>query len=91
MNRKITTEMLMVNVLKSNKNSLTLGEIVNKIRAKHPDRLNGKTPTKSLYSMVFRKERDREQKGERLLFKIETRGGTKFYSLNAKLVKVEPK
>lgn len=82
MQTKTTTEMLMVNVLKNSKVSLTLGEIVIKIRAKHPDKLNGRTPTKSLYSMIFRHDKKREQKGDKPLFKVEIRGGSKFYSLN---------
>ena len=74
----------MVNVLAESKKSLTLDEIVSKILSNNPSALTGKTPKNSLYSVVYRREKRRAERGMHSLFKTTTRGGATYYSLNPK-------
>ena len=77
-------ENLMVDVLKNNKQSLNLEEIVYKIKEIDPSLLCGSTPTKSIYSVIFKRERHRTLMNEKQLFVKDKRGGATYYSLNNK-------
>jgi len=81
---KSTSEKLMVDVLAESKQALTLDEIVSEIISRNPSALTGKTPRNSLYSVVYRREKRREERGLHALFKTTTRGGAIYYSLNPK-------
>tara|TARA_B100000929_G_C15341027_1_gene364148 strand:+ start:275 stop:574 length:300 start_codon:yes stop_codon:yes gene_type:complete len=78
------SERLMVDVLRDAAEALTLDEIVEQILDRSPATLGGRTPKKSLYSVIYRKEKRREERGLPVLFKTSTRGGAKYYSINAK-------
>jgi len=77
-----TSEQLMVEVLEDAKQALTLDEIVSAMQNRDPSVLTGKTPTKSLYSVVYRREKRRSERGLKALFKTTSRGGSTYYSLN---------
>ncbi|PMG87338.1 hypothetical protein BCU81_10585 [Vibrio breoganii] len=74
----------MVDVLAESKQALTLDEIVSEILSRNPSALTGKTPRNSLYSVVYRREKRREERGLQALFNTTTRGGATYYSLNPK-------
>jgi len=74
----------MVEVLMDTNQMLTLDEIVDLILAQNPAVLTGKTPKKSLYSVIYRREKSRKERGISPLFKINIRGGITCYSLNPK-------
>ena len=62
MNRKkSTSEQLMVNILAKSKQPLTLNEIVSEILSINPSALSGNTPCKSLYSVIYRREKRRAE------------------------------
>ncbi len=81
---KSTSEQLMVEVLADTKQALTLDEIVSEIQRRDPSALTGKTPKNSLYSVVYRREKRRAERGLNSLFKTKTRGSSTYYSLNLK-------
>lgn len=81
---KSTVEQLMVDVLADSQQALTLGEIVSEILSMNPSALTGKTPRNSLYSVIYRREKRRAERGLGALFKTSTRGGATYYSLNPK-------
>ena len=81
---KSTSEQLMVDVLSESKQALTLNEIVIEILSKNPSALTGKTPRNSLYSVVYRREKRRMDRGLHSLFNTTARGGATYYSLNPK-------
>ncbi|MEJ1296111.1 MAG: HTH domain-containing protein [Candidatus Sedimenticola sp. (ex Thyasira tokunagai)] len=81
---KSTTEQLMVDVLADSKQALTLDEIVSEILSRDSSALTGKTPRNSLYSVIYRREKRRAERGFEPLFKTTTRGGATYYSLNPK-------
>lgn len=81
---KSTSEQLMVDVLTESKQALTLDEIVSEIISRSPTALGGKTPKNSLYSVIYRREKRREERGLHALFKTTIRGGATYYSLNPK-------
>ena len=66
--QKSNLEELMVEVLKKKKEPQTLQEIVDEISAKNPEVFTGKTPKKSLYSTIYRREKSRVAKGLPPLF-----------------------
>ena len=81
---KINSEQLMFEALKASKASLTINQIVKVILAKHPESLTGKTPNKSLYSVIYNRENMREDRGFPRLFTKEKKGLTSYYSINNK-------
>lgn len=81
---KSTTEQLMVDVLAKSKQALTMDEIISEILSRNPSALTGKTPRNSLYSVVYRREKRRAERGLPALFETTTRGGATYYSLNPK-------
>jgi hypothetical protein len=75
----------MVDVLRSSKSPLTLGEIVVLIHKVDSSLLAGASPTKSLYSMLLRREGFRAEHGLPGLFTVSKERGSLVYSLaNAK-------
>lgn len=52
-----------------------------------PDALKGETPKKSLYSVLFRREKKRKENGLPLLFLKSKKSGITFYELNPKAKK----
>ncbi|NRB38347.1 MAG: hypothetical protein HRU20_07740 [Pseudomonadales bacterium] len=81
-NRNVSSlEQLMIDVLLEEKEPLTINEIVENIINRSPNSLTGKTPNKSLYSIIYRREKRRIEKGEALLFQASKRGGAIYYSV----------
>lgn len=79
------SEQLMVEVLAESGQSLTLDEIVEQILLKNTNTLTGNTPKKSLYSVIYRREKRRKERGQTTLFLTNSRGGATYYSLNQKV------
>ncbi|WP_161556295.1 HTH domain-containing protein [Dickeya undicola] len=79
-------EQLMIQVLESATQPLNLTEIVEAINAIDDTNLTGKTPEKSLYSIVYRREKRRKEKGQEPMFIVNKRGGTQYYSVNKKAI-----
>ncbi|MEI7376124.1 MULTISPECIES: HTH domain-containing protein [Dickeya] len=77
-------EQLMIQVLESATQPLNLTEIVEAINVIDNTSLTGKTPEKSLYSIVYRREKRRREKGQTPIFTVNKRGGTQYYSVNKK-------
>jgi len=80
----MSSEELMVNVLNHAKQPLSLDEVVTEIIKISPTTLTGKTPNKSLYSIIYRREKQRKERGHQPLFHQMKRGGATYYSLNNK-------
>lgn len=80
--QKSNLEELMVDVLKKKKKPLTLYEVVEEIRKNDPEIFTGKTPTKSLYSTIYRREKARAQSGNPPFFLQDTTRRDTLYSLN---------
>jgi hypothetical protein len=80
--RKSYLEELMVQILQEAKEPLRLPEIAALIKASHPDAITGKTPANSLYSIIYRTEKRRTDRGEKTLFNKEYIKADCFYSLN---------
>lgn len=66
--RKSNLEELMVEILKKKKKPLTLLEVVDEISKTNPEVFTGKTPSKSLYSIIYRREKLRIEKGSQPMF-----------------------
>ena len=82
--QKSDLEAMMVDVLKKKKKALSLGEIVSEIERIEPSAFSGKTPTNSLYSIIYRREKRRIENGNQPLFLIEKDRNSSVYSLNPK-------
>lgn len=76
-------ESLMVATLKKRK-VLSLPEIVQEILKGSPEAFTGQTPTNSLYSIVYRREKSRLENGQPALFLTEKVRNVLLYSLNPK-------
>lgn len=76
------SEQLMIEVLKNAPQSLNMGEIVKAIQEKDSSVFTGKTPEKSLYSTIYKREKKRNERGFPSPFIVTTRGGSKYYKLN---------
>ena len=74
-------ESMMAEVLKHASSPMTLGEIVDAIRSVDSGLLTGATPTKSLYSMLLRREGFRRNNGLKTLFNASKARGSLLYSL----------
>lgn len=81
--KKSNLEKLMVEILKKEK-ELRLSEIVEKIINIYPDAFTGQTPTNSLYSIIYRKEKNRCEKEMPTLFVTKKVRRAVIYSLNPK-------
>lgn len=80
--QKSDLEALMVEVLKKKKKALSLGEIVSEIEKIEPHAFTGKTPTNSLYSIIYRREKRRLENGIKTIFLIEKDRNSSIYSIN---------
>lgn len=81
-----SNEQLMIQVLESAMQPLNLAEIVNAINAIDGSSLTGKTPEKSLYSIIYRREKRRKENGQKPIFIVNKRGGTQYYSVNKEVI-----
>lgn len=75
-------EQLMVEIIEDAGQPLNLKEIADKICEENETSLTGKTPEKSLYSIVYRRENKRKEVGIPPMFVVTKRGGSKYYSVN---------
>lgn len=75
-------EELMAEILAKRKTPMTLGEIVDAILRQDPTVLGGATPEKSMYSIVFRREKRRKANRMPLLFRRTKERGSILYQLN---------
>jgi hypothetical protein len=89
--RRSLLEELMVDVLRDSPKPMTLSEIVETIKKSNPSAIVGKTPTNSLYSIVYRNEKRRIERGIDQLFNKEYVGADCVYSLRSKPVSVKTK
>ena len=80
--QKSNLEELMVEILKKKKKPLTLVEVVEQISKTSPEAFTGKTPSKSLYSIIYRREKLRIEKGQQPVFLKDTEQKETLYSLN---------
>jgi HB1, ASXL, restriction endonuclease HTH domain len=74
---------LMVRVLTDSQRPMPLSEITRAIKSSFPEAMTGKTPEKSLYSVVYRSEKRRIEKKLEPLFIKEYVKGDCFYSLKS--------
>lgn len=79
---KSDLETMMVEILRKKKTALTLKEIVAEIKNIEPDAFTGKTPTNSLYSIIYKREKRRTENGESLLFTTKKDRTVIVYSIN---------
>ena len=77
-----TTEQYLVEVLRKSEKELSIHEIIDRIRNINPNILSGKTPHKSLYSIIYKREKQRLERGQPPLLNVTKRGGASYYSLN---------
>lgn len=79
-------EQLMIEVLLKNPDHgpLSVHEIVQGMKRLAPQVLPGKTPNKSLYSVIYRREKRREEFGEPNAFIMFKRDMVSRYSINPK-------
>lgn len=82
--KKSKLEELMVEILKKKRKPMTLQEIVQEITKANPQAFTGKTPVKSLYSSLYRREKSRIEKGDQPVFLQDTARQETLYSLNPK-------
>ena len=82
--QKSDLEAMMVDVLKKKKKALSLGEVVGEIEKIEPNAFTGKTPTNSLYSIIYRREKRRVENGVQPFFLIAKDRNSSVYSLNPK-------
>lgn len=75
-------EEYMHEILSRAKKPLTLGEISEKIILKHPDAFRGNTPERSLYSIIYRREKRRISAGLKPLLIKSISDHVARYSLN---------
>jgi len=75
-------EKLLVDILEEAESALTLKEIANKIEEKSPGVFSGETPANSLYSIISRREKRREQRGHEPLLRTIKDGHSAKYILN---------
>ena len=82
--KKSDLEALMAAVLREKKRALTLGEVVAEIKKTEPSAFTGKTPTNSLYSIIYRREKRRVENGEQPFFLVHKDRSLSVYSINTK-------
>lgn len=75
-------ENLLVQVLVKSDTPMTLNEIIQKIQESTPSAFTGSNPKNSLYSIIYRREKRRIEKGHASLLTKTKRNGLIFYSLN---------
>ena len=72
----------MIKILMESQTSMSLNEIVLRINEFDPLALQGKTPKKSLYSIIYRREEKRREAQEPSAFITEKRYGVILYKVN---------
>ena len=75
-------EKLLIAILEETDSALTLQEIAKKIEEKKPGTFTGKTPSNSLYSVIYRRENRRKQRGHEPLLRTVREGRSVYYTLN---------
>ncbi len=80
--QKSDLEALMVMALEKRKEPLSLSEIVFEIEKMQPQVFTGQTPTNSLYSIIYRRERRRVENGCLPRFLVDRYRNISIYSLN---------
>ncbi len=75
-------EKLLVEILEEAENALTLREIAVRMEKKSPGTFLGETPVNSLYSVISRREKRREQRGHQPLLRTIREGRSTKYILN---------
>lgn len=86
--QKSNLEVMMVGVLKVKK-ALSLQEIVDEIAKSNPNAFTGQTPRNSLYSIIYRRDRNRIEQGAQPLFLTEKVRSEVIYSLNPKYKEIQ--
>lgn len=76
-------ENLLYETLKDAKEPLTIEEMVEKIKQKDPSKLSGANPRKSLYSIIYRREKRRVERGHEPLLREHKSKYEVKYSLNS--------
>jgi hypothetical protein len=71
-----------VEVLEEVNRPMSLGEIAKEVRLRWPNELQGETPQNSLYSIIYRREKRRQQRGSKPVFNQLKIGGKVFYELH---------
>jgi HB1, ASXL, restriction endonuclease HTH domain len=82
--RASTYESAAIEVLSRAKQPLPISAISRQIVEQELVEVRGKTPDRSLYSILYRKDRKREQSGQKPLFRRITDGRNVLYALNRK-------
>ena len=75
-------EAMMLDILKKSKKPMTIAQIVEAIQLREPDIFTGKTPSNSLFSIIYRNEIKRESLAQKTLFKKIKQGSSTFYTPN---------
>ena len=75
-------EKLLVEILEEADFALTLQEIAQKMEEKEPGIFTGKTPSNSLYSVIYRRENRRKQRGHEPLLRKVKEGRSVYYTLS---------
>lgn len=79
---KSKLELLLVQALRNADEPLTLNEIVKEIQVIDSSAFTGKSPKNSLYSIIYRREKRRAEKGTPPLLIKEQIGRVTLYTLN---------
>ncbi len=82
--KKSRLEDCMVEVLAMSKTGLNLIQIIDAIKIKEPNIFTGKNENKSLYSIIYRREKRRIDSGEPTKFVIKPDRNGSIYKLNPK-------
>lgn len=86
--QKSNLEIMMIAVLKEKK-ALSLLEVVDEIAKGNPEAFTGQTPRNSLYSIIYRRDKSRIEKGAQPLFLTEKVRSEMIYSLNPKYKEIQ--
>ncbi|EMH4138714.1 hypothetical protein RGJ21_003558 [Serratia marcescens] len=79
--RKSELEQMVIEVLKRSKEPLSLLKITEKIIEVAPSLLRGATPSNSLYSIIYKREKRREADGDTAVFLRLNKGRLVYYTL----------
>ena len=75
-------ELAAVRILKDSRKPLTLREMIDRIVERKLVTVRGKTPEKTLYGVIYKKEKARKERGEKPVFKKIRQGSSVLYTLN---------
>lgn len=82
--KKSHLEDCMAEVLSMNEKGLNLTQIINELKIKEPNIFTGKTENKSLYSIIYRREKRRINFGKPTKFIVQPDRNGSIYKLNTK-------